>query len=172
MKRNILFILIAALLLAPWPVVYAYEGVSADTEASFIQPAEQASAPQIQAYGSAIGHVSGGDLFYVDMTGTQGDASCQLIIANADELVRDYRFMNMKVGIFVQGEDENHWSRLTASNGDTLPDIYITMHSGMADFMLPGGARYKITIDTGCYYCYGRTDGNKAKVPLFNLSMG
>jgi hypothetical protein len=170
MKKNVFFVLIAALLLAPWPVVYAYDGVNADSETSYIQPAETGAGPQMQAYGNAIGSVTPGDLFIVDMTPANGDTYFELIISNANELVTDYRFMNLKVGIFIQGADEQHWNRLTASNGDALPDIYITMFSGKADFVLPGGSKYKIVIDTGCFYCYGKRSGVEIASPTFYLT--
>ena len=170
MKRNFFIVLIAALLLAPWPIVYAYDGVNADSNISDIQAADSANGPQLAAYGNAVGHVNPGDLFYVDMTGKQGDVNYQLIIANADELVHAYRFMNLKIGIFVQGEDNAHWTRLAANNGDQLPDIYITMFGGKVDFNLPGGAKYKIVVDTGCFYCYGVKEGTTATSPTFYLS--
>ena len=171
MKRNFFIVLIAALLLAPWPVVYAWDGANADTiNSAMIQPADIETAPQIKAYGNAVGKVSPGDLFYVDMTGVQGDAEYQLIITNADELVHSYRFLNLKIGVFVQSEDASHWERLTATNGDPVPDIYITIVTGVTDFKLPAGARYKITIDTGCFYSYSLSKGEKAAIPNFYLS--
>ncbi len=170
MKRNFFFVLIAALLLAPWPVVYAYDGVNADSMTSAIEPAPQEYGPQLQAYGGAVGHVTPGDLFIIDITGYDADANYELIIANADELALDFRFMNMKVGIFIQGADEQHWTRLTAANGDALPEIYITMFGGRVDFKLPGGAKYKIMIDTGCFYCYGARGGNDITPPTFYIS--
>jgi hypothetical protein len=168
MKKNVFFILIAALLLAPWPIVYAYDGVYADS-VSIIQPAEAGAAPQLQGFGNAVGSVTPGDLFTVDMTNVNGDTNYELIISNANELTPNYRFMNLKIGIYVQGIDEQHWNRLTASNGDTLPDIYITMFTGRVDFTLPGGSKYKIVIDTGCYYSYARRGGDIA-APTFYLT--
>jgi hypothetical protein len=171
MKRNFLVVLIAALLLAPWPIVYAWEGVNADSETyPVIQPVAAEYGPAINAYGNAVGKVSPGDLFYIDLTGTQIDANYQLTITNVDELVHDYRFMNLKVGIFVQGEDANHWTKMTATNGDKLPDIYITIFSGLVEFNLRGGSRYKIIIETGCFYCYGLTQEAEAAAPSFYLT--
>ena len=171
MKRNFFIVLIAALLLAPWPIVYAWDSANADTiNGSMIQSASTETAPRINAYGNAVGKVSPGDLFYVDMTGVQGDADYQLIITNANDLVHSYRFMNLKVGVFVQGEDANHWNQLTTASGDPVPDIYITIVTGTVNFKLPGGAKYKITIDTGCFYAYGLYNGEKAAIPNFYLS--
>jgi hypothetical protein len=170
MKRNFLVVLIAALLLAPWPIVYAYDGVDAASGNPVIQSALPEYGPAINAYGNAIGKVTRGDLFYIDMTGIQADGNYQLMITNVDELVHQYRFLNMKVGIFAQGQDENHWVRLTSADGGNLPDIYITMFTGMVDFNLPGGARYKVVIETGCFYCYGFGDESKVVSPAFYLS--
>ncbi len=170
MKRNFFFVLIAALLLAPWPIVYAYDGVKADSNTPDIQPADPANGPQLQASGDATGHMTPGDLFTVDTTGNKADKNYELVISNADELAADYRFMNLKVGIFVQGADAQHWTRLTAVNGEELHDIYITMYNGKVDFSLPGGAIYKIVIDTGCFYSYGAAEGDVISTPEFYLS--
>jgi hypothetical protein len=171
MKRNFLVVLVAALLLAPWPIVYAYEGVNADSETSpTIQAAAAEYGPVIKAYGNAVGKVTSGELFYIDLTGTQVDSRYQLMITNSDELVHDYRFMNLKVGIYVQGEDENHWTKMAATNGDKLPDMFITMFTGTVDFNLRGGTRYKIIIETGCFYCYGLTQEAEAAAPSFYLT--
>jgi hypothetical protein len=166
MKRNSLFLLIAALLLAPWPVVYAFDGVMADNTASVIQPADCAFGPQFQADGK----ITPGGLFIVDLTGVKNETSYQLTITNANELASIYRFLNIKIGIFVQGIDANHWNRLTAQDGEALRDIYITMFSGVADFTLPGGAIYKVAVDTGRFDCGGTVDSVEAVYPVFCLS--
>ena len=168
MKKNIFFILIAAFMLAPWPVVYAYDSVNADSEAMMIQTADTASAPQLSAYGGAIGSVTAGDLFEVDMTGSTEDMIFRLLITNADELIPNYRFMNLKVGIYVQTTDGG-WEELTMRGEGEQRPIYISMQGGAAEFTLPGGANYKITIDKGCFYCYGIEKGTKGSVPVFYL---
>lgn len=162
--------MMAVMFLAPWPVAYAYDSAGGNNMPLDIQPAELSAVPEINAYGNAIGHVKPGDLFTVDMTGSPADVSFSLMITNADELAPDFRFMNMKVGIYVQADGGEGWELLKASDGTELPGIYITMHTGIADFTLPGGARYRITIETGCFYCYGVRDGDGIATPKFYLT--
>ena len=172
MKRNIIITLAVALLLAPWPIAYAWEGVNADTtDAASIMPADPAYAPQIKAYGNAVGSITPGELFQVDTTGTQADTTYELTITNINELVSSYRFMNMKIGIFVQsGNETGNWQKLDELNGEQLHDIYITMFGDKVGFTLPGGARYKVTIDTGCFYCYPVKPGTAIPIPSFYLA--
>lgn len=173
MKRNIIIILGVALLLAPWPIVYAWEGVNADTavNASSITPADPATAPQIKAYGGAVGSVTPGDLFQVDNTGILTDTRYELLIANGNELISDYRFMNLKIGIFVQSDNTtDKWTKLNEFNGEQFHDIYITMFGEKVDFTLPGNAKYKVTIDTGCFYCYPVKPGSSISIPMFYLT--
>ncbi len=169
MKRNFIFVLIAAMLLAPWPVVYAYDGVNADTGTPIITPADPALAPQIKPFGNTVGKVSPGDLFRIDTSGMQSDTTYELIIANADELISDYRFLNFKVGILVQNAEGN-WEQLTDTCGNALPEIYISMHSGRVDFTLPGGCVYKVVIEKGCFYYYGIKTDTAAAIPVFYIS--
>ncbi len=172
MKKNIFFILCAAMLLAPWPVAYAYDNVNAASTSLTIMAADTASAPQLNGYGNAIGSITDGDLFEIDMTGTEIDTVFRLSITNADELFPNYRFMNMKIGVLTQAAGSEAWEKLTTSGGEELQPIYISMHGGMAEFKLPGGAKYKITIEKGCFYCYGVTQATKAAVPRFYLEAG
>jgi hypothetical protein len=46
------------------------------------------------------------------------------------------------------------------------------MQNGQVSFTLPGYARYKITIDKGCFYYYGDSDGEGAVAPEFYLTVG
>ena len=170
MKRKLLFPLIAALLLAPWPVAYAYDEVRAADMPLTIVAADPSSAPQIKAFGHAIGSVSPGDLFQVDMSSIAVDSVFTMYLTNADELVHSYRYLTLNIGIYVQ-TDIDRWEKLTAAAGETLHDIYLTMQGGLVSFTLPGSARYKITIEQGCFYYYGSGAGSIA-IPGFNLTTG
>ena len=172
MKRKLAFILFAALMLTPWPVAYAYDNTAVGQPTVQIEAAETAAAPQWQAFGNAIGGVTPGDLFYIDSTNSTADLPVTLLITNTDELVRRYRYLTLKVGAYVQ-TDTGQWREVTASNGQASPDTYITMLNARASFMLPGYARYKITIDRGCFYSYGTSttaDGSNA-APDFYLAV-
>ncbi len=169
MKRKLIFLLVASLLLTPWPVAYAHDAVAGQTPIQ-IEAAEATTAPRWNASGNAIGGVTPGDLFYIDTGDVTTDMPVTLYITNTDQLVQYYRYLTLNVGVYVQtGTD--HWEKATAGNGELLPDTYITMLNGRVSFTLPGYARYKITIDKGCFYCYGSTD-ESAVSPTFYLTVG
>jgi len=171
MKRKLIFLMLATLLLTPWPVAYAYDDTMAGQAAIQIEAAEPAASPQWQAFGNAIGGVTPGDLFYIDSDNNTADMPVTLSITNTDELIHHYRYLTLNVGIYVQtGADQ--WEKATNGNGESLPDTYITMLNGKVSFTLPGYAKYKITIDKGCFYCYGTDADRNAASPVFYLSAG
>ena len=170
MKRNIVFLLVALLLITPWPVAYAYgDGVKGNTMAE-VTVAEPAMMPKWNAYGNAIGSVIPGDLFYVSTSNTTADASFILFIANTDELVQSYRYIMLNIGIYMQ-MDADIWEKVTPTEYDGSTDTYLTMSNGNVCFTLPGYGSYKITIDRGCFYCYGVANGRSIAVPEFYLTM-
>ena len=93
-----------------------------------------------------------GDLFYLDSKGAM-DTLITLHLTNADELIHYFRYMIFRVGVYVQ-TGENEWERATLSDGEPVPDVYLTMRNGMVNFMLPGYSRYKITLDGGSFYSF------------------
>ena len=170
MKKNLIFILLAILLLTPWPVAYAYDNAIAAQEPIQIQAAEPSAAPNWSVFGKAIGGVTTpGDLFYVDTTNNPADVLVTLHITNTEELIQCYRYLILNVGVYVQtGADQ--WEKVLMGNGEELPDTYITMRNGQVSFNLPGYAKYKITIDRGCFYCFKTgTDGGSIS-PKFYLT--
>ena len=169
MKRKWLFPLIAAIFLVPWPIAYAYDEVKASNTPMTIEAADPAAAPQIKAFGNAIGSVNAGDLFQVDTSGKGVDTVFTIFLINTDELIHSYRYMNLNIGIYVQN-DAGQWEKVNAFAGETLPDIYLTIQGGLASFTLPGNARYKITIEKGCFYCYGISGARSIAIPQFNLT--
>jgi len=169
MKRKLLFPLIAALLLAPWPVAYAYDNALAVNIPTTIEVADPSMAPQLNGFGNAIGNVTPGDLFNIDTSNMTTDTLFTLSITNTDELVHSYRYMTLNIGIYVQA-DINRWEKVNTGSGEIPPETYITMQNGTASFSLPGCAKYKITIDKGCFYCYGAKSNNRVPVPEFYLT--
>jgi len=169
MKRKLLFPIIAALLLAPWPVAYAYDNASAGNISTIIEVAEVSATPQLNGFGNAIGNVTRGDLFLIDTSGMTGDTLFTLSITNADELIHSYRYMTLNIGIYVQVETDQ-WKKLNTGSGEMLPETYITMQSGTVSFSLPGGAKYKIGIDKGCFYAYGAKSDINIPAPNFYLT--
>ena len=159
------------LLLAPWPVAYAQESTTAGEQMAVeITVAETSAAPSFNVFGSAIGGVTPGDLFYLDSKGAM-DTLVTLHLTNADELIHYFRYMIFRVGVYVQ-TGENGWERATLSDGEPVPDVYLTMRNGMVNFMLPGYSRYKITLDGGSFYSFSiDAGGGGAASPNFYLTV-
>lgn len=171
MKRKLVFPLIAAILLTPWPVAYAYEDAAAGNTPTSIEAARPAATPQINALGNAIGGVTPGDLFYIDTFDRTADTLYILYLTNADELVHSFRYLTLNIGIYIQA-DADRWEKVNLSEGETPRELYLTMQGGMVSFTLPGDARYKITIDKGCFYCYKTSAEKSAALPEFYLTVG
>ena len=169
MKKNLLFALVVILLLAPWPVAYAYDNDMVGEGPVQIEAAEASAAPSLKVFGNAIGGVTPGDLFYIDTANTSIDIPVTLYLTNTDELIRHYRYLNLKVEVYVQtGTDQ--WEKITEYNGELIPDTYITMRNGYVSFTLPGCARYKVAIDSGCFYAYRATTDGASYSPKFYLA--
>jgi hypothetical protein len=171
MKKVLFIVLTLVLLLIPCGVAYAYDEAGADESHMTIEPADQAAAPYIEAFGNAIGGVKAGDLFYIDVSGTTADTPFTLYITNTNELVHSYRYMNLNVGIYVQTDTDN-WEKLSVLVGEPCLDLYLTMQNGLVNFTLPGGAEYKVTIENGCYRSYPITSGKSSTIPNFYLTSG
>ncbi len=148
-----IFPLIAILLLAPWPVAYAYasDNGSNTPETSLITAAPIESAPKVSVFGGAISGVTSGDLFYIDALDRSADMPFTLYITNAEELIHDYRYIILQVGVYVQ-DNTGQWVKASGADGQTIQVLYITMLNGHVSFSLPGLAKYKVTIDGGSVY--------------------
>ena len=170
MRKKWLLPLLSILLLTPWPIAYAFDSASAivDTGNGIqIETAGAEAAPRWTVYGRAIGGIHPGDLFYVNATEGPADILVSLLITNTDELIHQYRYLNLKVGIYLQTAD-GQWQPATWWDGNPLPDTYITLRGAAVSFTLPGHASYKVTIDGGAFYFYGTGDGSAA--PTFYLT--
>ena len=151
-----LFPFFALLILAPWPIAYAHT-LTDDTAGQEIIQVEAADTLEAPGFGNVVGKTIGGvtkpgALFYVDATENTHDIQANLYITNANELIRCYRHLILKVGIYVEN-GAGEWEKATLVNGEAIPDTFITMHDAQVGFTLPGLAKYKVTIDSGSYYC-------------------
>ena len=164
------FPLIALLLLAPWPVAYAhtYTDDMVGQEAVGIEVADPSVAPSFgNVFGRTIGGVTPGDLFYLDTTDNPADIQATLYITNTQELSYCYRYLILKVGVYVE-TDAGEWEQASMGNGELIPDTFITMRNGQVGFSLPGLAKYKITIDSGSFYCINAVaDGGSVSPQLY-----
>ncbi len=167
-----IFPYIVLFLVLPWPVAYATGagGVSGE-EAVRVDVAELSARPSYTAFGRAIGGINNpGDLFYVDTTGNSADINVTLYLTNAQLLVRCYRYLILDVGIYVE-TSAGRWERATASNGEVVPKTIISMHNGQVSFLLPGNSRYRVAIDSGCFYCGRAGADSQSLSPQFSLEV-
>jgi len=169
--KRLFFPFLAILLLTPWPVAYAHDAGSAATgqELAQIEIAESAVAPTWTAFGRAIGGVTPGDLFYIDASGIAADITITLYLTNAGELIHLYRYLIMEVGVYAKSS--GGWEKATLWNGKPVPDTYITLRNGQVNFLLPGYAKYKISLDSGSFYCFGSNADGEMFSPQFYLTM-
>ena len=112
--------LFAILLLSPWFVVYSFDAEAA-AQGAIIEVAQASAAPSAIAFERAIGAITPGDLFYIDTTGTTADITATLHLTNTQELVHSYRYMTLKVGVYVQ-TDSGEWGEAATRNGELIPD--------------------------------------------------
>ena len=166
------FPLLAVLLLTPWPVAYAYDvsdGVIGEDTVR-IEVAELSAAPSGTAFGKAIGGVRPGDLFYIDATDNPADIQVTLYITNTQQLSCCLRYLIFKVGVYVES-NTGKWEKASMGNGEPIPDTVITLHNGQASFIVPGLAKYKVTIDSGSFYCTTTNTDRGSVSPQFYLEV-
>jgi hypothetical protein len=169
MRKTIIFILIAIVVLGAgsWITSTAYghtngnTGLNADTTEDdiYVTPAPLEDIPVVEFFGNYIGSMNAGDLFYVTANESQLDISLNLYITNTDELVKALKYFIVKVGIYVE-DAAGQWQKVTTINGIAIPDTYITLQNGTVNFLLPGLANYKVTIESGSYKSFPTTPGD------------
>ncbi len=159
------------LLIVSWLTSTAYGQTNGDTEQAGIQvqAAPPEALPIVDFIGNAIGGVTGGDLFYIDAAGSPLDISLELYITNPDELIHYLRYLILKVAVYVE-DTGGQWRQIISQNGTALPDTYITLQNSPVNFTLPGLARYKVTIESGCYHSLPFRPNNDEISPSFYLT--
>ena len=167
------FPLIAAFLLAPWPIAYAYDYNSDITSQDTVQ-IEVAGAsvrPTWTVFEKTTGGVSTpGALFYIDATNNAADIQANLYITNAQELIHYYRYLILKVGIYVEISD-GEWMEAANGDGERIDDIFITLRDGRVSFTLPGYTKHKVTIDSGSFHCINANADEGSLSPQFYLTV-
>ena len=164
-----LFPIFALSLLLPWPVAYAYDVSHADQETIRIEVADPSVKPSFTVFGKALGGVDSGDLFYIDATNNAADIVATIYLTNANELVNHYTFMLLKVGVYL--ENNGKWEKASGSNGELIPEPILSMRNGQVSFLLPGYAKYKLTIDGGSFYCHNADPKRPGLSPQFYLEV-
>lgn len=166
-----LFPLVAILLLTPCPIAYANNiDTMASGDSVQIEIAEPSDKPSYTAFGKAIGGVTPGDLFYIDTAASNADIVVSLHLTNSSELMHNYRYLILKVGVYID-TGSGIWDKALSNNGDPILDTFITMRNGQVSFVLAGLARYKIAIDGGSFYSF-TVDSQKGNLsPQFYLTV-
>ena len=165
--KKFLPLLLALLFLAPWPIAYAYDNDLASTEQVRVTPAE--NPPRATAWGKAVGSVTPGDLFYLDAGETQSDIRVTLYLTNTSDLTHSYRYLHLKVGVYVKNGSE--WGKAREGNGKTVPETYLSLTHPEASFALPGSTQYRVSIDGGSFYCLSAGFGSDSLSPKFYLTV-
>ena len=169
--RSILFFS-AILLITPWLASYAYgtgNGVSGHGTVH-IEAAEPSRAPTATLFGRAISGITPGDLFYIDATDNPHDITVSLYLTNAHELIPYLRYLILKVGIYFEGGD-GQWRPASLPNGNPIPDTFITLRNSPVSLMLAGYTKYKVTIDSGSFYCLTANTNGGNLSPHFYLTV-
>ena len=169
-----IFPLLAVLLLAPWPVAYAHDynnDTTGQDNAIRIEVAGPSVAPTWTAFRRTIGGVTTpGDLFYIDATQNAADISVNLYITNTHELSHCYRYLILRVGVYSQSE-AGGWEKAYQANGEPVTDVFITLRDVRVSLSLPGCTKYKITIDSGSFYCITTNTDRGSLDPQFYLEV-
>lgn len=164
-----ILIIIIILFFVPRLVSAAYGQTAGNTgePAIRVEAADPSVAPSAEFFGKAIGGVKPGDLFYVDATDSPRDVSVSLYLTNSDELIHYLRYLTLKVAVYVE-DGHGRWIKLLL-DGSVFPDTYITLQNSPVNFILPGLARYKVTVNSGCYYCLSVGPDGRDMSPQFYL---
>lgn len=168
-----IFPLLAVLLLTPWPVAYAqsYNGDIVGQNAVQIEVAEASEKPTWTVFGRAIGgFTTPVDLFYIDATNNAADIHVTLYITNSQELMHCYRYLILKVGLYVENI-AGEWEKASSGSGELISDSFITLCNAQVSFTLPGYLKYKVNIDSGSFYCTSINTGRGSFSPQFYLTV-
>ena len=167
-----IFPLIAVLILAPWPVAYAYnyDDVQAGRGTVRIEVAEPSAAPSGNVFRRSVGSITPGDLFYIDATANTADIIVTLHLTNTEELYHSYRYLTLEVGVYVENYS-GKWERARGYDGEPVPETFISLQTGYASFVLGGRDRYKITVDGGSLYCLNSNANRGSLSPNFYLTV-
>jgi hypothetical protein len=165
-------VIAVVLLLVPWLTSLAYGNVDSDSGQAGVrvEAAEPPAAPTATIFGHAIGGVTPGDLFYIDAIDSPHDILASLYITNPHELTPYLRYLILKVAVYYEAEN-GQWLKMPLPKDDPSADTYITLRNSPVNFALPGLTRYKITIESGSYYCIQANKSGEDVSPQFYLTI-
>jgi hypothetical protein len=171
MRKTVIYILVIIIALFFLPrltsIAYGQTNGGNSKQSVRITAADPSAAPSAVFYGKAIGSVTPGDLFYIDAADTPADITLSLYITNTDELIHYLRYLTLKVAVYV-ADGSGQWT-VPQIDGNEHQEIYVTLQNSPAIFTLPGGARYKVSIASGCFYCLSAGNAGNKIIPRFYL---
>jgi hypothetical protein len=171
MRKIVTFVLIIiiAVFFIPWLTSIALGQTNGNDSKQTVQieAADRSAAPSATFFGMAIGSVIRGDLFYIDAAASPADIILSLYITNTDELIHYLRYLTLQVVVYVE-DNNGQWVNAQII-GEKSPATYLTLQNSPVTFTLPGGARYKVTIDSGCFYCLSADNAGENITPRFCL---
>lgn len=156
-RRKYLLGLVILAIVAVASFVHAYltttQAISVSGADADIAAVEADGSPSWPAmHGNMIGTIETTSLFKVtpDPSYT-GDLLISVNLTNADELIKCYRFLMMKIGIFTPADDQVGRTEL------------LTIKNGTVSFELPRGAGwadfYRVKITSGSFHTLKGTAG-------------
>jgi hypothetical protein len=179
MKKVIIIIMVTVMVLtvASWLTSTAFGHTNDDVALGStiaegnitVEAAPLEAAPSVTFFGSAIGGVEPGDLFYVSANNSPLDFTINLYITNADQLIHYLKYLILKVTVYVE-DAGGQWLPVTSLDGIALPDTYITLENSRVEFTVTGQANYKVTIESGSYNCLPVRPGSGDVSPQFYLN--
>jgi len=113
--------------------------------------------------------VTPGDLFYINAAADTRDITVNLYLTNANELSPCLRYLIMKVGMYCESSD-GQWIKVPPRNSKYTSDTFITLRNSPVSFTLSGGIRYKVTIDSGSFYCLSTSTNKGTLSPQFYIT--
>ena len=167
---KLFFPVLAMLILAPWPIAYAYDYNVAGQGTVRIEVTGPSVAPNWTVSQRTVGGVSTQyDLFYVDAANNADDILTTLYLTNCLKLAHCYRYMILNIGVYVKS-NAGEWEKASGYDGQLIPDTFLTLHNGQVSFALAGRANYRVTIDGGSFYCINANAGGDSLSPQFYLT--
>ncbi len=165
-------VIFTVLFLAPWLTSLAYGNVNGDSglDGIHVEAADVSAAPTATIFSQAGGGVTPGDLFYIDATDSSHDMLVSLYITNAYELIPYLRYLILKVVVYYEDKD-GQWIKTPSWHGNPAVDTYITLRNSHVNLALPGLTRYKITIESGSFYCIKASESGNDVSPQFYLTI-
>jgi hypothetical protein len=131
-----------------------------------VTAAGPASAPRAVFFGGAHGSITPGDLFYVDVSESEGEFAATLYLTNPSELTHYVKYLIFRTSARIESADGS-WSAYDTG----VNELYLSLQNSAVKFFLTGGARYKITLDSGDYYCLPFRAGQARELPRFDLAV-